>query len=75
MLIKALELHEDEGEAVDEADEIRAAGLDLAGDPELGGDEKVVVFGVIPVDDADGDVLLAFSGVLALRRTPSRRSL
>ena len=38
-----LELDEDERQAVDEADEVGAAGVDLAGDPELGDEEEVVV--------------------------------
>ena len=58
------ELDEDEGEAVDEADEIGAFGIDLAGDPHLGGEEEVVVGGVVPVDDADVLDLLASPGVL-----------
>jgi len=56
--VDALELDEDEGEPVDEADEVSAAAVDLALDPELLGDEEVVAFGVVPVDDAEGDVTL-----------------
>ncbi len=59
-----LELDEDEGEAVDEADEIGTAGIDLAGDPHLGGEEEVVVGGIVPVDDADVLDLLASLCVL-----------
>lgn len=48
------EFDEDEGEAVDEADEIGASVAIFAGDPELGDHEEVVVVGAIPVDDGEG---------------------
>jgi len=44
-------LYEDQRQAVDEAHEIGTAVVDLAGYPKLGGQEVVVVFGVVPVDD------------------------
>lgn len=53
-LVRRLQLNEDERQTVDEADQIGAAFVDLAGDPELRGEEEVVAVGVIPVNDAHG---------------------
>ncbi len=56
--MRGLEFDEDQRQAVDEADQIGAASCRLSpGDPELRGDEEVVVGGRVPVDDADGDAL------------------
>ena len=56
-LVRRLQLDEDQRQAVDEPHQVGAAFVDLAGDPELRGQEEVVAVGVIPVDDADGDGL------------------
>ena len=47
-----LELDEDQRQAVDEADQVGAALVHVAGDPELRGQQEVVVGRVLPVDDA-----------------------
>lgn len=54
-----LEFDEDKRESVDKSDEVRAAGIEFAADPELGGEEEVVVVRMVPVDNADHPGLLA----------------
>ena len=57
---------EDQRQAVDEAHQVGAALVDLAGDPELGGEEEIVVGGGGPVDDLDaGEALDAFRVAVA----------
>ena len=59
--MRRLQFDEDQRQAVDEADQVGAALVHLAGDPELRGEEEVVVLRLVPVDDADGlGDLLAF---------------
>ena len=41
-----------ERQAVDEADQVGAAGVERAGDPELADEQEVVVRRLLPVDDA-----------------------
>ena len=47
-----LQLDEEQRDAVDEADQVGAALVHLAGDPELRGQEEIVVLRVLPVDHA-----------------------
>ncbi len=69
------ELDENQGETVDEPNQIGTAGVGFAADPELGGEEEVVAGRIVPVDDLDG-----FGGFRVPRSsrtsilTPSRRS-
>ena len=44
------ELDEDQRDAVDKADQVGAALVHLAGDPELRGEEEIVVARVVPID-------------------------
>ena len=53
-LVARLQLDEEQRQAVDEADEVGALGVELAREPDLRGEEEVVGFRVVPVDDADG---------------------
>ncbi len=57
------EFDEDEGDAVDEADEIGTAAVHIARDPELRDEQEVVVGGGVPVDEADGLVALVAAGI------------
>ncbi len=47
-----LQLDNDQGQTVDEADEIRPAGVERSRDVELTDEQEVVVRGVLPVNDA-----------------------
>ena len=68
--VALLEFDEDQGQTIDEANEIGTAFVDAAGYPELGGEKEVVVLWIIPVDDSNRLVRL-FAFVI-LKRTPSR---
>lgn len=57
------ELDEDEGETVDETDEIGTFGIGIASNSHLGGEEEIVVGGAVPVDDADDLDALAALGI------------
>ena len=59
-LVARLQFDEQQRQAVDEADEVGALGVELAREPDLAGEEEVVCFRVVPVDDAD-DFRLAFA--------------
>ena len=65
--MRRFEFDEDQRQAVDEADEIGAAFVHVARDPELRGEEEVVAGRVLPVDDAD---LSDFTLTLARSPTP-----
>ena len=69
-LVARLEFDEQERQAVDEADEIGALGVEFAREPDLRGEEEVVRLRVVPVDDADdlGLALAALSPHLDRRR-------
>ena len=53
MLVRCLQFDEDERDAVHEADEVGPLFAVVAGNPELRGEEEVVVVGLFPVDDLD----------------------
>lgn len=49
--VRSLQFHEEEWDTVHEPHQIGPTLVHLTGDPELGGEEEVVVFRLIPVDD------------------------
>ena len=51
--VGGLELDQHQGQAVDKPHQVRAAGVKLAGDPELGGQEIVVAGRIVPIDHLD----------------------
>ena len=53
VLVRGLQLDEDERDAVDEADEIGAALVEVRVDPELGDEQEIVVLRMLPVDDGE----------------------
>ena len=54
------QLDEEQGQAIDEAHQVSASFVEVAGHPQLRGQEEVVAQGLLPVDDAQGrDLLLA----------------
>ena len=59
-----LEFAKQERQAVDEADQVGAAGVQVAGDPQLLRHQKIVVRRVLPVHDADDLQALAARVVL-----------
>ena len=60
-----LQLDDDQRQAVDEADQIRAAGVERAGDAELADEQEIVVRRILPIDHAQALGLLA--AVFAVR--------
>jgi hypothetical protein len=48
--MRRLQFYEDQRDAVDEADQVWAALVQFARDPQLRGEEEVVVLRVTPVD-------------------------
>ncbi len=62
--VAGLQFDEQQRHAVDEADQIGAALVDFAGDPELLGDQQIVGLGVAPIDHA-GDA--RFAGAIGQR--------
>ena len=53
VLVRRLQLDEDQRDAVDEPDEVGAPVVQVGVDPELGDEQEVVVLGVLPVDDGE----------------------
>ena len=53
VLVGGLQFDEDQRYPVDEADQVRAALVHLAGDPELRSDEIIVVFRMAPINQPD----------------------
>ena len=64
--VDVLQLHEQERDAVDETDQVRAAAVERPLDPQLADREEVVVLGVPEVEDAQG------TGLHATARVPIR---
>jgi hypothetical protein len=54
ILVRRLQLYEEQRNAIQEPDEVAAATIHVAGDPKLRGEKKIIVLGVAPVDDAHG---------------------
>ena len=48
--MSCLKLHEHQGQSIDETNQIGAPGVHLAGNPELGGQEIIVICRIIPVN-------------------------
>ena len=61
--VGVFEFDEDEGKAVDVEQDVGAAVVMFAFDPELGDGEVLVVVEVVVVDDANGGLLGASVGV------------
>ena len=72
--MRRLQLDEDQGNAVDEAEQVRPTSVEIAGDPELRYEKEVVVIRRLPVNDRDPLRDLAAVRSRTETRTRSRRS-